>query len=226
MKKFLFLFVFIISAFAQTKDPYAIIETLKEKLNEVTDYSADISINIDVNFIQMPDSKAKVYFKKPDKFRIKSEGFAMLPKQGLNFSPAKFFNEDFDAIYLRQDTLFNKDVDIIKVLPRSDSSNIILSTLWIDFKNKLLLKIEANTKDAGTFGIEFIYKNAIQYGLPDEVHFSFNIKDVRIPNMNPQNVDDKKQMTQDKTVEGIVRIKYSDYVINKGLDDKVFEEEN
>jgi len=226
MKKILLFFVFAVSVLGQAKDPYKIIDALKEKLNAVDNYSADVSINIDVNFLQMPDSKAKVYFKKPDKFRIVSDGFAMLPKQGLNFSPAKFFNEDFDAIYLRQDTLLNKDVDIIKVIPRSDTSEIILSTIWIDYKNNVLLKVEANTKETGTFGMEFVYKNALRYGLPDEVHFSFNIKGVRIPNMNPQNVEDKKEMMRGKTVEGVVTIKYSDYVINKGIDDKVFEEKN
>ena len=225
MKKFLLLIVITISSFAQTKDPYTIIDRLKHKLDKVNDYSADISINIDVNFIQMPDSKAKVYFKKPDKFRVKSDGFAMLPKQGLNFSPEKFFNEDFDAIYLRQDTLDTRDVDIIKVLPRSDSSDIILATIWVDIKNEVLLKVEANTKNTGAFGMDFIYGKTVEYGLPDEVHFSFNIKNVRLPNMNPQNMEDKREMMRGKTVEGIVTIKYSDYVVNKGIDDKIFDEQ-
>lgn len=225
MKKIVVLIFIAVVLHGQTNDPYKIIDQLKTRLDKVNDYSADVSINIDMDFLQMPDSKAKIYFKKPDKFRIKSDGFAMLPKQGLNFSPVKFFNEDFDAIYVKKDSLNNKSVDVIKVLPRSDSSNIILSTLWVDTENDVVLKLEANTKSAGTFGIDFEYDSAIEYGLPDIVLFSLNIKNVRLPNISPKNVEDKRSAMRTRNVEGVVTIMYSNYSINKGIIDSVFTEE-
>lgn len=225
MKKITLILLMTISIFGQTNDPYKILEKVKDKFNGINDYSADVSIKLDVSFIQMPDRKAKVYFKKPDKFRIKSDGFAMLPKQGMNFSPVIFLSDDFDALNVKTDTLDGTNVEIIKIIPRSDSSQIILSTLWIDTKNNVIKKVEASTSDAGNFEIQFYYSKELKFGLPDEMRFSFNMKNLRLPNMSPKNHDDKKQMFEGKSAEGKVIIKYSGYEVNKGIDDKIFEQD-
>lgn len=90
MKKLIFTLLLPALLFAQTNDPYKIIDEVKAKFESVNDYCAEIAVTIDVDFLQMPDSKAKVYFKKPDKFKMDSDGFAMLPKQSVGFSPSSF----------------------------------------------------------------------------------------------------------------------------------------
>ena len=79
--------LFSILAFSQSKNPDSILDRVKEEFNKIDDYTVDVKIKVDVDFLKMPDREAKIFFKKPDKIHIESEGFAMLPKEGLNFSP-------------------------------------------------------------------------------------------------------------------------------------------
>lgn len=220
----LIIFVLINSVFAQNKDPKVILSKVKSKLDKVIDYKVDVTIHVDAEFVQMPERKAVVYYKKPDKIRIKSDGFAILPKQGINFSPMKFLNSDYDAIYIKSDTLDKMKVEVVKIIPRSDTSDITLSTLWIDNVNYVVRKIEAITKNSGSFVMKFDYTDKINFGLPNNMTFIFNMGNMRIPNMNPKNIEDKKTMLKNQDVGGKVTVKYYNYIINKGVDDSVFDE--
>jgi outer membrane lipoprotein-sorting protein len=101
MKIFL---IFLIISFeatislAQKKDPDKILEDVKKAFNTVKDYVVDIEIKVDVNFLKVPNSKAKIYYKQPDKIHLESESFALLPKEGLDFSPFGLLKEKYTAI--------------------------------------------------------------------------------------------------------------------------------
>ena len=98
MKKH-FIFILLLTSvnlFAQQKDAVKILDAVKEKFNKVKDYQADVIGKLDISFAKVPDTKATVYFKQPDKVKIDSKGFAMLPKQSVNFSPVEMLNGDFN----------------------------------------------------------------------------------------------------------------------------------
>ena len=67
----------------------AILEKVRLEFEKIEDYQVDVKIKVDVDFLKMPDREATIFYKKPDKFHIDSENFAMLPKSGLNFSPSR-----------------------------------------------------------------------------------------------------------------------------------------
>jgi len=52
----------------------ALVTKVKAKLDQVNDYEADGNMKTDVSFIKAPIGKVKVYFKKPNKFRLKKRG--------------------------------------------------------------------------------------------------------------------------------------------------------
>ena len=217
------LFIGIISA--QSKDPNQILDNLKKSFDSIEDYSATVSVHLDVDFLQMPDSKATVYFKKPDKFKLDSKGFAMLPKQTVGFSPVKFLEHDYDAVYIKEDTLANSKVDVIKIIPRSDSGEVILTTAWIDVNNGTLKRIESNTRTTGTFKIDFTYGEALKYKLPSKINFYFSLADAGMRMRVPKDIDDKKEMFSKKSIEGEVVLTYSNYKINKGIPDDFFNDD-
>ncbi len=72
----------------QKKDPDQILQKVVANFEKIKDYEVDVNIKVDVEFLKVPESNAKIFFKQPDKIALKSEGFAMLPKNGFNFSPA------------------------------------------------------------------------------------------------------------------------------------------
>ena len=236
MKKILITLCIITTVFisAQTKDPNKILDAVRQKFNQAKDYQVDVIVKLDMSFIKVPDMNVKVFFKQPDKIKIQSEGFAMVPKQGLNFSPAQLLKGDFSTIYVRSETVDNHKIDVVKVIPNSDSSNVILSTIWIDAAESLIRKAETTTKKGGTTKIELNYDDT-KYGLPSQVKLSFNLGEMQVPSsLSNQKTDNKetddqgrrrnKAIGEGMSLKGSVTMNYKNYQINKGIADSFFVE--
>jgi len=236
MKKILLTLCIITAASisAQTRDPNKILDAVRQKFNQAKDYQVDVSVKLDMSFIKVPEMHVKVFFKQPDKIKIQSEGFAMVPKQGLNFSPAQLLKEDFTTIYVRSETVDNHKIDVVKVIPNSDSSNVILSTLWIDATESVIRKAETTTKKGGTTKIELNYDDT-KYGLPSQVILSLNLGEMQMaPGLSNQKTDNKESDDQGRrrnkaigegmSLKGSVIMNYKNYQINKGIADSFFVE--
>lgn len=222
----IFVMIMFISIKAQSNDPNEIVQSVISKFNQVRDYEADIEIKVDVEFLKVPDAKAKLYFKQPDKVKLKSEGFALLPKDGIDFSPSSIIKGNYTAIFERIENLNGVETSVIKIVPINESTNIILSTVWIDNKNKIIRKVESTTKTQGTYTIELFYDDNFRYPLPKQMIFSFNVDKMNLPqtftNTTPKS---SKKRFKDGPVIGKVFVNYKNYQVNKNLSDKIFEEE-
>ena len=210
--------------FSQSKDPDEILKTVIKNFDRVQDYVVDVNIKVDVQGVKVPETKAKIYFKQPDKIHLESEGFAMLPKDGMLFSPSSLLKKDYTAIYEKDVELNGAKVSVIKVIPSGDQSEIILSTLWVDQSKKIIRKIESTTKSDGTFSIDFNYNDEIKFPLPTQIVFYFNLDKMNLQLNNKNSDPDNRKRGFDSTTKGKVVVKYSNYVINKGINDSVFEE--
>lgn len=237
MKKYLvtILLITAVTVSAQSKDPKKLLDAVRQKFNKVNDYRADLLVKLDMSFIKVPEMNAKVYFKKPDKIKVDAEGFAMIPKQGLKFSPADLLKDDFTALYVKSETIDGRKIDIVKAIPNSDSSNIILSTLWVDAAESVIRKIESTGKKGGTTQIELSYDN-YEFGLPSQVKLLFNLDNIQmpvnVPNQSTENEPadtDKKNrrrkgLPEGTSLKGSVIMTYKNYQINKGIPDSFFVE--
>lgn len=223
-------FISIQIGLSQSKNPDEIINDVITNFNKVNDYLVDVNIKVDVDFIKVPETKAKIYFKQPDKVHLEAEGFAMLPKNGMEFSPSSLIKKDYTAIYEQDVDLNGYKTSIVKVIPLGDQGDVILSTLWIDQKYQVIRKVESTTKTNGTFAIDFSYDDKLKYPLPSKIVFSFNLDELNIPptisgettTENPK----KKNNHSGSTTKGKVIVDYSNYRVNKGITDSIFEKDN
>lgn len=227
--RLLIILVFFISQtfYSQSKNADEIIDGVIKNFNQVKDYVVDVSIKVDIKFIKVPETKAKIYFKQPDKIHLEADGFAMLPKNGMGFSPTFFLTKNYTAIYEKDVDLNGYKTSIVKVIPTDDQSDVVLSTLWIDQSKKLIRKVESTTKTNGTFTIEFSYDDKLKYSLPTKIVFSFNVDKSKIPRIlnDGTNKDTStKNKNSDSMTNGKVIVQYYNYVVNKGISDSVFEE--
>jgi len=224
MKK-LILFLFISSTcFAQSAEAEKILNKVIDEYNLVEDYQVDMTIIMDVDFLKMPKSKAKLFFKQPDKLQVDSKGFAMLPKGGINFSPQNYLKGDYTALYVKEETINGKVTDVIRAIPNSDTTDILLTKFWIDKEKSKILKIESNTKTAGTVNIEMTYADDFEYPLPSEIVFSFSLSGKNIARrLNQHRRAQQDQSEKSENFEGRVIVKYTNYIVNKGIPDEVFE---
>ena len=216
------LFTFV-SLRAQTAEE--IIQKLKTKLEKVHDYEASGKMKTNVAFIKAPVATIKVYFKRPDRFRIVNEsGISFIPKGSVNISLDNIFANPgaFDIIDAGRDS---SGLRIIKMLPKEDTSDIVLSTLYVDDRNMLVEKTKTTTRENGSYELEMSYGAYSEYGLPDKIIFSFNVKDYKLPKGLTLDYDDdtKKNEEKIKNKRGTVQITYTGYRINEGIAGKVFD---
>lgn len=226
-KIFLILIINCLSIFAQQKSPEQILEKVKAEFDKIEDYQVDVQTKIDVSFLKMPDRKATIFYKKPDKFHIDSENFAMLPKSGLNFSPLGFLNYKYTAFMEREDTLKGIRTSVIKVIPLEVTAEVILSTLWIDTERNLILKVESSRKPQGTFTIDLDYLKTDRYWMPSSILFEFTIDGSSLPKRFDVDKDPNSSTEsndKENAATGKVYLIYSNYKLNKGLSDSIFED--
>ncbi|MEP6700025.1 MAG: hypothetical protein ABJA85_01865 [Bacteroidota bacterium] len=205
-----------------------VIKNVKAKLDKVTDYEAKGKMKTNVLFIKAPIANVKVYYKKPNKLRINNEsGISFIPKGSVNINLNNIFinTTGFDMIDMGKEAKTN--LRIIKLLPKDENADVVLSTLYIDETQSLIKKAKTTTRENGTYELEMNYGKYAEYGLADKVIFAFNTKDYKLPKGITFDYDDgtKKQQPADKLKDkkGKVEIVYAGYIINKGVSDAVFK---
>jgi len=225
MKKLVFiLVVFSICVAGQNKEPEKILNDVLNNFSKINDYKVDVEIKIDVSFLKVPNTKALIYFKQPDKAHIESRGFALLPKGALDISPTSLLKGKYTAFFDRIEDYEGVKAAVIKTIPLGESEDVILSTFWIDKEKKRIMKVEVSTKLNGTFNIELKYSKKIQYPqLPSSMVFSFDVSKLNISKrFTGGEGKDKEGGNNTGPILGKVFVNYSNYVVNKGIPDSVF----
>lgn len=229
MKRLVILSLAIVFSFAASaQDMTALINKVKAKLDQVNDYTAEGVLKTDVTFIKAPAGKVKVYFKKPNKFKLKKDGgIYILPKGGVSVNTSSMvMTENYVALAAGELVIDGVKTKVVKLLPTDENSEVVLSTLYIDETSLLVRKAITTTKDNGTYEISLTYGKYTNYGLPDKIVFSFNTKDYKLPKGVTLEFDEgekKSDADKLKNKKGRVEITYSTYTINKGVDDSVFK---
>lgn len=214
---------------AFSQDMTELVNKVKAKIDQVNDYVAEGTLKTDVSFIKAPSGKVKVYFKKPDRFRLKKEGgISILPKGGVSVNIGSVTTtNNFVALAAGESIIEGVKTKIVKLLPTDETSEVVLSTLYIDEASQLIRKAITTTKENGTYEIAMTYGKYSSYGLPDKVIFSFNAKNYKLPKGVTLEFDEGEEKSSDldklKNKKGKVEITYASYIINKGVDDDIFK---
>jgi hypothetical protein len=200
---------------AQSAD--ALVQKVKAKFEKIHNYEADATLKTNVSFIKAPISNVKILYNKPDQLKIiNKNGISFIPKGSINinFGGILINNGDYDVIDAGKD---NDGLHMVKLLPKSDTADIVLSTLYIDEKNLLIKKSKTTTRESGTYELGMTYGKYSEYGLPDKIVFSFNTKDYKLPKGVTFDYDEgsKKNQERSKDKKGTVEITYTNYVINR-----------
>lgn len=225
------LYITILSFFifnaASAQSAEEAISKVKARLEKVTDYQAVGKMKTNVIFIKAPIANIKVYYKKPDKLRINNEqGISFVPKGSVNINLNNVFlnTEGFDIIDMGKEV--KSGFRVIKLLPRDENSDVVLSTLHIDEINGLVMRARTTTRDNGTYELQMSYGKYAEFGLADKVILEFNTKEYKLPKGVTFDYDDgSKKQPADKmnNKKGKVEIVYTSYTINKGVPDTVFK---
>tara|TARA_B100000767_G_C19777853_1_gene543777 strand:+ start:3227 stop:3970 length:744 start_codon:yes stop_codon:yes gene_type:complete len=237
-KQFLF-FIFVSLSFSDNSTQInRIIKKTNKQYMLVNNFETTMNVSLNVPGFRMPKKSYKVYYKLPNKIKINTKGFGVLPKTGLFTSPSDNF-----------DNLKNLSLDINK-----NSNNCILisgtvisDSLKAQFPNEYakltfvpIVDVVVDTTKwiikSVTTRIDtvklFEIKNNFQkfenkYYMPVKSQIEYYIKDAKLANWlnndlgGIMKMGDSPEAAND-VVQGTIKITYDKYKINKGIPDKVF----
>jgi len=200
-------------AFAQEKD--ADLMKIKNRMDTISEFSADLQLNLEAPFINMPTKHASMHYKKGKDTKFSSDDFVVLPKRGLDFAFSELFEHPFITVSRGIQMKNNKEVKVVNVIPTDDKSDMALATLYLDIKNERIAGSEITTKKNGTYELlmEYEKKESI---LPSYVEVFFAMEKLKIP-LNFMGNDtqiDRKKMRNMDTKTGKVMLQISNYIIN------------
>ncbi len=225
-----FLFFVFCPTLIVAQDVNALVQKVKTKLELVNDYEASGKMKTNVAFLKVPVANVKMFFKKPNKLKIKNEkGFSFIPKGAVNINMNNILSGggNYSVLDAGIDKIGGTAVRVVKLLPVDDNADVVLSTLYIDETNFVIKKAKTTTRENGSYELEMSYGKYLAYGLPDKITFSFNTKDYKLPKGVSFDFEDgskaKKAEDKAKNKKGKAEITISSYTVNKGIADAVFQ---
>ncbi|MEN9744973.1 MAG: hypothetical protein RL640_811 [Bacteroidota bacterium] len=209
----------LIGIHSHAQDVNTLIKQVKNKLDNVNSYIATGSMKTSIAYLKIPIAKVNIQYKKPNDLIIKSNnGVTFVPKGVDAISLQKLFSSEFTAIDGGTEMIKQKKLRKVRLLPTSQQSNIVLSTVYINESDLVVEKSSTTTKEDGTYEMEMQYGKYIQFGLPDRIVFTFNAKDYKIPKGLTLDFDNASSKNQkiDKTMlnKGRAEIVFQQYTIN------------
>jgi outer membrane lipoprotein-sorting protein len=208
------------------QSPAQLLNELVIKFNQIKNYEADVMMQFDIPFMRIEDLLGKVYFKQPDKFRVKTEGIAFLPKQNPYYALSAIVDSNkYTAVESGKEIVDAINTRVINVLPQNHPE-LILAKFWIDPTRKLILKSQLTTKTNGTVQVEYQYGSFAKFTLPDKMTFTVETGKFKMPKAMAIELNSKKrESTSQKPREtGIIKLQFSNYILNQKMDEKVFSE--
>ena len=234
----LFTQIFLFANDHYLTDVEMVVDKTQKQFEKAFDYQVTMKIELKVPGFRMPKKKYKVFFKQPNKLKIKSRGFGMLPKTGIFTSPKDNFdnlknmrlistNNKNGQVYIKGEVI----VDSLKlkmpneyaklgfrptVTVKIDTNNWVINNIITELDTLKLVEI-TNTYKKVDDNYVMPSASTVQYFIKDAKLSGWLKKDIsRIVGQNP--LEQKSDM-----VEGKISIVYEDYIINRGIKDKIFD---
>jgi outer membrane lipoprotein-sorting protein len=215
LRFFLFSILFLYqNSYAQSASE--IVKKSYNQFKKLATYTSDVQFVFDIPGVNIKNNSGKIYYKAPDKYRVRLDGIAFVP----NENPMKIYGylsdeKKFNALIINStETVHGMKCHVINIIPNGDT-DFIIGKLWISQINFCPYKVELTTRN-GTVKIENFFKSMTSYGLPDKIIFYLeNFKAPKGKGLGP-----KKEKTEEKT--GTITMHYLNYKINVPVADSNF----
>ena len=243
MKRSLIIFFALITSLIADENNIAtsIIVKTEKKFRSIEDYQVKMFIAIDIPAFRMPKKKYTVFFKQPDKVKIKSRGFGLLPRTGMFTSPSDNFDNLTDVEVYDHDWKIKDDEIVLR-------GNLIVDSLAITMPNdyaKLTFKptvdVTIDTSQWVITGVvtqldtlkimeisnEYDFVDGSYY-MPVRSSVVYYVKDARISRWLKKDLGtimgaEQNFEKQSDMVRGQINVFYDQYKINRGIKNSIFK---
>lgn len=215
----LFTAVLTAPAAAQKLTAEQILLNVKANFDAVKDYTAQLTGTVNMERLKVPKMKVKIYFKQPNKFKTESKGTSFLPKNILDINPADLLDK-FDAALLGKEELEGKTYYKIRLVTKAAKGKQVReSFIWVEEEMWTITRLEAYPSEGRK--IEVLVESVRidgKYILPAKITARFDFE------QNPDSLAERIYSPQRVPRKGSAELIYSDYQVNTGLSDELFDE--
>jgi hypothetical protein len=217
---FVLLFLLSSGLIQAQEDPTRYLDALEKKYSGLKDYTVDVIVRFDVEALKAPDMQAKLYYKAPDKIKVESKNVFFFPKEGGYFNPSLFRKKDFDARLLERLTYDGRKAVRLRLTPTETNRHHQGFVLTLDTDRNLIREINTSPSEGRAVRALIEYGKFADFELP--VHIELHLD---IPSVEPNGMKEFGSFSQrSKRITGKVEIAYSNYKVNSGLRDEMFNE--
>lgn len=216
-----------VTAFA-TEDAQSIIAGVNKKFGQVNDYTADAYMVFNIPGVKIKSLNGKAFYKKPDKFRIRAKGIFFLPKQNMaqQMNTMLADTKSYTAVLSGYENIGTIKCAVINVIPLKTDGELIISKLWIDPVNFLIMRSQITTKNNGTVETFNTFGSNTGLALPSRIEVRVETGKFKVPKMFAADIN---KSSTDKTKAppqkyGTIQINFSNYKVNTKLKEEVFTE--
>jgi len=209
--------------FAQSITADEIVNRLQSQFEKIQDYTVTVTASVDMERLRVPKMEAKMYFKQPDKVHFESKGFAMLPREGVAFSPLQLQGKYTAALHGEE------QIENIKTYKLHFTAKQLKTrpqglTLWVDQIHWIVKKMETVPYEGRSVVVIFTHTLVHDtYYLPSKIVVTFDVPEMPAPETGSQPGASKTPRRSSQR-KGTVTVTYSDYQVNVGLSDDLFKE--
>lgn len=187
---------------------------IKHRMDSIVQFSANLKLNVEVSFINMPAKYARMNYTKGKPVKFSSEDFVMIPKRGLDFSLNSLMEFPFITVPRGEEIRNGKKYKAINIISTDKRADFSIALLLLDLQNNRVAETEINTKKDGTYNLLLQYENSSTI-LPSQVVVNFEIEKIRLPlNFMGKDTDiDRKKMRAEGPKFGKIFLQISNYLI-------------
>lgn len=252
MRRVIFTFFLIVSSIllAQTLSIEKISDNVISQFDKIEDYQVDLKISVKMTGFRMPNKKIRLYYKRPDKIKMETRGFAILPKTGVDGNPNEFLDMLKQVTSIKRTIHNNRPFFRIKGKVNQDSLKIpitvkkneipnITMEVLVDAKEWVITEVGVflDLENVFSFNTNYIEVNEVM--VPERSVFNIGIKGIsRWSTQNPfdfggpgSNRQDFERIAKNAGYDplkdefvGEMILTFSNYTVNKGIDDSLFIE--
>lgn len=218
LRIFLLIFLGMSLLSAQQRTAEKILQNVKKNFDAVEDYSAQLTAKVNMERLRIPEMKVKIYFKQPNKVHIESNSFAMLPKEGLAINPNDLLTK-FDATLMGKEEKDGATQYKLRMISKPEKGKPAHeSYIWVDATQWVVTHLESTPTEGRKVAINFEYATVDEkFTLPSSMKATFDFE------QNPDSLAERVYSPNRVPRKGSVDILYSDYKVNQGLSDEIFE---
>jgi len=199
-----------------------VLSNVQAVFDGIEDYTVSLDVTVDIERLKVPPMQATMYFKQPDKVHFESEGFALLPKEGVGFNPS-MLTRRYMVADMEVQEISGKTAYVLTLKPRDDKTQLRKAYLTVDPDHWTPSELVAPLFDGRIMRASFRHRRVDGRWLPSELRVSLtsdDSSDVKAPNLLDEMAPMRRQQIPRK---GIIHVRYSEYRINTGLSDELFD---